>query len=258
MSTSSTSTQLHRTRQWVDRGFAWLCGAATLVSVARLAILIGKIVLEGWARLDWQLLTSFPSRFPEQAGIKAALAGSLWLILLTAIVSVVVGVGAAVYLEEYAPKSRLRGLIQTNIANLAGVPSIVYGILGLGLFVRALALQRSLIAGARNAFVGDLAYHHLGLAGSSPRDTRFHSACVLRTGGNAMADHSPPGITRRDTWHDDRSDFGPIASSWGSRTAGDDWGLELRGFCSAWPGRSVYGFTHSDIQLDVPPSAGVS
>ncbi len=148
MSTNSTSTQRHRTRQWVDRGFAWLCGAATLVSVALLAILIGKIVLEGWARLDWQLLTSFPSRFPEQAGIKAALAGSLWLILLTAIISVVVGVGAAVYLEEYAPKTRLRGLIQTNIANLAGVPSIVYGILGLGLFVRALALQRSLIAGA--------------------------------------------------------------------------------------------------------------
>lgn len=148
MSTDNTSIQRRRTRQWMDRVFAWVCGGATLLSLSLLAILIGRIVLEGYGRLDWQLITSFPSRFPEQAGIKAALVGSLWLILLTAVISVVVGVGAAVYLEEYAPKSRLRGLIQTNIANLAGVPSIVYGILGLGLFVRALALQRSLIAGA--------------------------------------------------------------------------------------------------------------
>lgn len=148
MSTNSTTIERRRTRQWMDRGFAWVCGAATLLSLSLLAILIGKIVLEGYGRLDWQLISSFPSRFPEQAGIKAALVGSLWLILLTAIISVVIGVGAAVYLEEYAPKTRLRGLIQTNIANLAGVPSIVYGILGLGLFVRALALQRSLIAGA--------------------------------------------------------------------------------------------------------------
>lgn len=148
MSSSSDITEGVRTRKWMDRTFAWLCGGATLVSLSLLAVLIGKIILEGAARLDWQLIASFPSRFPEQAGVKSALVGSLWLILLTAVISVGVGVGAAIYLEEYAPRTRLRGLIQTNIANLAGVPSIVYGILGLGLFVRALALQRSLIAGA--------------------------------------------------------------------------------------------------------------
>ena len=148
MSTSTEIREQVRTRQWMDRAFAWLCGGATLVSVSILVMLIGKIVIEGVARVNWQLLTSFPSRFPEQAGVKSALVGSLWFIVLTAFISVGVGVGAAVYLEEYAPKTRIRGLIQTNIANLAGVPSIVYGILGLGLFVRAISLQQSLIAGA--------------------------------------------------------------------------------------------------------------
>jgi phosphate transport system permease protein len=93
-------------------------------------------------------LTSYPSRFPEQAGILPALVSSLWLIGLTALFSVPIGVGTALYLEEYAAASTWRRLVQLNIANLAGVPSIVYGILGLGLFVRTLALHRSILAGA--------------------------------------------------------------------------------------------------------------
>src|SRR5262249_47504010 len=93
-------------------------------------------------------LSKGPSRFPEEAGILPALVSSTWLIVLTALISVPIGVGAAVYLEEYAKSSWWRDLVQLNIANLAGVPSIVYGILGLGLFVRTLALQRSILAGA--------------------------------------------------------------------------------------------------------------
>jgi phosphate transport system permease protein len=105
-----------------------------------LVVLIGAILYHGIAYLDWGFITSLPSRLPEQAGIWPALAGSIWLIILTAAFSVPIGMGAAVYLEEYAPPSRWRSLVQTNIANLAGVPSIVYGILGLGLFVRAMAM----------------------------------------------------------------------------------------------------------------------
>ena len=89
-----------------------------------------------------------PSRRPEQAGLQPALFGTLWVISLTALIAFPVGVGAAIYLEEYAPKNWWTRLLQTNISNLAGVPSVVYGLLGLGLFVNLLALGRSILAGA--------------------------------------------------------------------------------------------------------------
>ena len=137
-----------RARRWAGRGFALLCLACTLAGVAMLAVLLIGILREGAGRLSLDFLNSFPSRFPGQAGIKSALYGTLWLMAFTALFSVPVGIGAALYLEEYAPRNWLTRVIQTNIANLAGVPSIVYGILGLALFVRALALQRSVLAGA--------------------------------------------------------------------------------------------------------------
>jgi phosphate transport system permease protein len=100
----------------------------------------------GW--IDWQFLTEFPSRFPEKAGIKSALWGTVWLISFTALISIPVGVAAAIYLEEYAATTRVSRFIEINIANLAGVPSIVYGILGLAIFVRWFALGRSVLAGS--------------------------------------------------------------------------------------------------------------
>lgn len=131
-----------------NRLFAILCGLATLVSVSTLCFLVASILSNGYGRLSWDLLTQMPSEFPDRAGIKLGLIGSLWLISVTALVAVPIGVGAAIYLEEYAPKNSLRTIIQANISNLAGVPSVVYGILGLGVFVRALALDRSVISGA--------------------------------------------------------------------------------------------------------------
>jgi len=119
-----------------------------LISIASLAILLLDAFQDGLPWLDLQFLMSFPSRFPEQAGILAALFGSIWVVGLTAVLSFPLGVGAALYLEEYAPQNWLTSFIRLNIANLAGVPSIVYGILGLGLFVEALALGRSVLAGA--------------------------------------------------------------------------------------------------------------
>ena len=137
-----------RRRRIYGTAFAWLCGAATLVGVVALVVLLLDVLVDGLGRLDIAFLSSFASRFPERAGVRAALAGSVWLLVLTTLIAFPVSVAAAVYLEEYAQKSWITKAIQTNIANLAGVPSIVYGILGLALFVRALGFDRSILSGA--------------------------------------------------------------------------------------------------------------
>jgi phosphate transport system permease protein len=128
--------------------FAMFCAAITWSSVFLLGVLVVRICVDGFAWLDWQFIDSFPSRIPARAGIKSALVGTLWMIVMVAIIAIPVGVSAALYLEEFSKKGRLSRLIEVNIANLAGVPSIVYGILGLAIFVRFFALERSLISGA--------------------------------------------------------------------------------------------------------------
>ena len=129
-------------------GFAILCLAATLFAIAALAVLLIDVTSQGIGRLSWDFVNSFPSRKPEEAGIKAALWGTIWMMGLTAMFAVPLGLGAAIYLEEYAGRNWITRIVEVNIANLAGVPSIVYGLLGLALFVRALELQRSVLAGA--------------------------------------------------------------------------------------------------------------
>ena len=121
---------------------------STIFGLVVLLALLVDVVVKGASWLDLEFITSYPSRFTEAAGIKSAIVGSLWMMFLTAIVSVPVGVASAVYLEEYAPKGLFFKIIQININNLAGVPSVIYGILGLALFVRFFALGRSLMAGA--------------------------------------------------------------------------------------------------------------
>jgi len=141
-----------RPRTRLRRAIGSLCAtlflAATLVGIVALVILLADVLSDGAGTLSWEFINAFPSRFASRAGIKPALWGSLWILALTAAFAFPLGVGTAIWLEEYAPRNRLTTIIQTNIANLAGVPSIVYGILGLALFVRALALGRSIIAGA--------------------------------------------------------------------------------------------------------------
>jgi len=121
---------------------------AVSLSLLSLVALLLDSLIDGLPYLNWGFLTSYPSRFPDQAGILPALFGTMWVVGLTALISFPLGVFAAIYLEEYAPKNRLTDLIQINIANLAGVPSIVYGLLGLGLFVEAFAMGRVILAGA--------------------------------------------------------------------------------------------------------------
>lgn len=123
-------------RKRLDRLFQPLALAATLFGLVVLTLLLWSVLQDGLPRLNWQFLTSFPSRHPSRAGILSALVGSLWMMGVTAVVAFPTGVAAALYLEEYAPKNRLTRFIEINIANLAGVPSIIYGLLGLELFVR--------------------------------------------------------------------------------------------------------------------------
>ncbi len=137
-----------RRRRRIGTVVAVTCGVLSLIGVVFLAVLLARIILEGGSWLTKSFLTSFPSvLFPERAGIKSALWGTLWLTAITVTVSVPVGVAAAIYLEEFARVGRLRRFIQVNINNLAGVPSIVYGILGLTMFVRWMHLGRSVLAG---------------------------------------------------------------------------------------------------------------
>ena len=121
---------------------------ATLLGLLVLAILLADILRDGLGRLSWDFLTGLPSRHAENAGIFPALAGTVWVIAVTTGLAVPIGIGAAVYLEEYGDRGWWARLIEINIANLAGVPSVIYGLLALGLFVRTLGFGRSVLAGA--------------------------------------------------------------------------------------------------------------
>jgi phosphate transport system permease protein len=110
-----------------------------------LLALLGQLAYDGMGRVSWQFLTSYPSRFPSQAGILSAWIGTVLVMFLTALTAIPLGIGAAIYLEEYAPKNWMTDLIEINITNLAGVPSIVYGLMALGLLVYEFRLGQSFL-----------------------------------------------------------------------------------------------------------------
>ena len=119
-----------------------------VIALTGLIALLAEVLIKGLPWVSKNLIVNYPSRHPEQAGLLSALMGTVWVMACTATISIPIGIGAAVYLEEYAPKNWFTKLIEVNISNLAGVPSIVYGLLGLALFVQILALGRSVLAGA--------------------------------------------------------------------------------------------------------------
>lgn len=131
-----------------DTIFKYMGIASTFFGLAMLAIFIFNILQEGLTRIDWQFLSSLPSRKPEKAGILTAWTGTAWILGLTSIIVIPLGVAAGIYLEEYGKKSRIANIVEINIANLAGVPSIIYGLLGLEIFVRLFRFGGSLLAGA--------------------------------------------------------------------------------------------------------------
>lgn len=139
------SSKLNRIK---DNAFKYFGIACTVFGLAMLAIFLGNIIIEGAARIDWAFITNFPSRNPDKAGILPALIGTLWIMGLTAVIAIPLGIAAGIYLEEYGKKSKLATLLEINISNLAGVPSIIYGLLGLEIFGRIMGMGGSLLAGA--------------------------------------------------------------------------------------------------------------
>ena len=135
-----------KTRLFVNRTSKAIFFVATMFGLLVLAVLLYRVFTQGFGYLDLQFLQSLPSRKPEQAGVYAALIGTIWLMGVVAPLSLLIGVGTALYLEEYAKKNFVTDFIKVNISNLAGVPSIVFGLLGLTIFVRALALGTSVLA----------------------------------------------------------------------------------------------------------------
>ena len=136
-------------RTWRDRIFFIGFLLAILIGVAGLAALLIDVLIDGLDFLNWKFLTNYASRKPLESGILAPMAGTVWVVGLTAIFTVPVGIGTAIYLEEFARKNRLTRLIELNISNLAGVPSVIYGLLGLAVFVQFLFNgSRNLTAGA--------------------------------------------------------------------------------------------------------------
>ncbi|MGC8823918.1 MAG: phosphate ABC transporter permease PstA [Bacteroidales bacterium] len=137
-----------RFKKIYDRTFQAI-GLVTMgISLLVLIIFLISIFKIGLPRLSWEFITSLPSRFPEKAGIYTAMMGTIWLMMLTAMIAIPIGVLGAIYLEEYGRKNRFSHLLEKNIANLSGVPSVIYGILGLELFARTLLLGNSLLTGS--------------------------------------------------------------------------------------------------------------
>ncbi len=141
----TNNTKIRRVK---EKAFYGIILLATIVALAFLTYLLYSIIAQGYQRLDAEFFTNFPSRRAAQAGFKSAIWGSAWLGGLTLCFSVLFGVGAAVYLQEFANHNRFTRWIEISIATLAGVPSIIYGMLGLGIFVRFMGLGRSVLAGS--------------------------------------------------------------------------------------------------------------
>jgi phosphate transport system permease protein len=162
-----------------------------VLALVALGVLVYDILSDGLGRLNWQFMTSMGSRNAQTAGIYHALAGSIVVIALTGALALPIGVAAAVYLEEYGTRSRVARLIEINISNLAAVPSIIYGLLGLGLFVRLMAMDRSVMAGAST-----LALLALPVVILSTREALRTVPSTIREGSYAL------GATKWQTiWH---------------------------------------------------------
>lgn len=134
-------------RKRLNKIFHTLFWMSTFFGVVALALLLIQVLRQGIGWLDWDFLQNYSSRIPENSGFKAAIFGTLWLMMITAPLTFIIGVATAIYLEEYARDTKISRIIQTNISNLAGVPSIVFGLLGLTIFVRLLGFGNSILSG---------------------------------------------------------------------------------------------------------------
>jgi phosphate transport system permease protein len=144
----STNSRNLRYRSWRDTIYYGLFVGSIVLGIGSLLVLVSQVLIDGIPWLGFDFIIDYPSRHADQSGIKAALYGSIWIVGLTALISVPLGIATAIYLEEFGGDSWATRIIQLNISNLAGVPSIIYGLLGLAVFVQLLGMGRIVIAGA--------------------------------------------------------------------------------------------------------------
>ena len=228
-----------------------------VIALGALAALLFDVLVDGASRLSWQFLTSLPSRRASQAGLATALVGSIYVILLTAVIAVPIGIGAAIYLEEYGKRGRMARLIEINIANLAGVPSIIYGLLGLGLFVRTLGLGRSLIAGAATLALLVLPVVILSTREALRTVPNSLARGLLRARRHQVADHLDAGAADGHAGHPDRAHPGAVAGDWRDGAAHHHRGDHLRAVPAGWAVVAVHGAPHPDFQLGVAAAGRV-
>ena len=189
----------------------WVVGLlSTLVGFVVLFTLIVDLFMDGFPRLSWQFFMSYPSRFPERAGILSAWVGTTLVMMVTAATAVPLGIAAGVYLEEYGKKNWLTDLIEINMNNLAGVPSIIYGLLALGLFVYFLKLGESILTGGLT--LGLLILPMVVIATREsiraiPNSIREASYALGATKWQTVKDHILPYSIG---WHSDRNDHWPL------------------------------------------------
>jgi phosphate transport system permease protein len=131
----------------------WAFLGASLIALVVLAVLAADTLITGVPRLNVSFFTNFPSRFAAQAGLRSSLLGSAWTLGLTILLVIPIAIGTAVWIEEFAPRNRFISLVKLNLANLAGVPSIIYGVLGLAVFVRFAGMGPSILAGSLTLFL---------------------------------------------------------------------------------------------------------
>ena len=178
-------------RKHADLVFQIVSLLTLIVALTALGALVWDIFSDGASRLSWSFITNIASRNADEAGVYHALMGSIWVIALTGLLALPVGVAAAIYLEEYGTRSRIARFIELNIANLAAVPSIIYGLLGLGLFVRLMGMGQSVMAGAAT-----LALLALPVVILSTREALRTVPGTIREGSYAL------GATKWQTiWH---------------------------------------------------------
>ncbi len=227
----------------------------------------GELVFRSWLSMDF--ITSPQSSVPEDAGVRTAILGSLWVILIVIVVSMPLGVGAAIYLEEYAGDNRLNRLIETNINNLAGVPSIIYGMLGLAIFVRIMEpITSGALLGRGGSHHGQRAHGSLGRPHPGPADPapdhhqqpggRAGGAQLLApgqlwAGGHQVADHLASCLAQRHARHPDRDHPFHLPGHRRDRSPGGDRGLHLHRGGPVRPVQQVHHPAHPDLPVDLPP-----